>query len=112
MVSKPFAIAFASLFFGIVSFAQPGSALADQTAPKAAPPSRPLSAEERGDIMMARKMYREAIQAFESDSQKSAVLYNKSGSAYHQLQQLDNAKRNYERALKMKRDYAEAMNNI
>ena len=112
MVSKPFAIAFASLFFAILSFGQPGSALADKTAPKVAPPSRPLSAEERGDIMMARKMYREAIEAFESDSQKSAVLYNKIGIAYHQLQQLENAKRSYERALKMKRDYAEAMNNI
>ena len=112
MVSKPFAIAVASLFFGILSFAQAGSALADKTGPKPALPARPLSAEERGDIMMARKMYREAIEAFESDSQKSAVLYNKIGIAYHQLQQLDNAKRNYERALKMKRDYAEAMNNI
>jgi tetratricopeptide (TPR) repeat protein len=112
MVSKPFAIAVASLFLGTLGFAQPGSALADKTAPKPAAPARPLSTEERGDIMMARKMYREAIEAFESDSQKNAVIYNKIGIAYHQLQQLDNAKRNYERALRLKRDYAEAMNNI
>jgi tetratricopeptide (TPR) repeat protein len=40
------------------------------------------------------------------------VLYNKIGIAYHQLQQLDNAKKSYEQALKLKRDYAEAVNNI
>ncbi len=62
--------------------------------------------------MMARKMYREAIEVFQSDPQKSAILYNKIGIAYHQLQQLDNAKKFYERALKLKRDYPEALNNM
>ncbi len=115
MVSKPFAIAFASIFFGTLSLAQQGSALADRTQQRSAAPAaatRTLTAEERGDIMMARKMYREAIESFESDSQKSAVIYNKIGIAYHQLQQLDNARKNYDRALKLKRDYGEALNNI
>lgn len=110
MVSRPFAIAFASIFLGCLGLAQSNSALADKTVPK--PPARALSAEERGDIMMARKMYREAIDAFESDPQKSAVIYNKIGIAYHQLQQLDNARKYYQRALRAKRDYAEALNNI
>src|SRR5579871_1311614 len=112
MVSRPFAIAFAAIFLGSFGLAQSNSALADKTEPKPVPPTRALTSEERGDIMMARKMYREAIDAFNSDPQKSAVLYNKIGIAYHQLQQLDNAKKYYERALKVKRDYAEALNNI
>ncbi len=112
MVSKPFAIALVSIFGGSLGLAQSVSALVDKTEQKPAPPPRVLTSEERGDIMMARKMYREAIDAFNSDPQKSAVLYNKIGIAYHQLQQLDNAKKYYERALKVKRDYAEAVNNL
>ncbi|MBV8731579.1 MAG: tetratricopeptide repeat protein [Acidobacteriia bacterium] len=86
-------------------------ALVDQTRQQT-PPTRPLTLEERGDILMARKMYREAIDTFQSDKNKNAVLYNKIGIAYHQLQQLDNAKKFYEQAVKLKRDYAEALNNI
>jgi tetratricopeptide (TPR) repeat protein len=113
MVSKPFVIALASILGGSLGVAQSASsALVDKTQPKPPAATRTLTAEERGDIMMARKMYREAIDAFNSDPQKSAVLYNKIGIAYHQLQQLDNARKNYERALKLKRDYAEALNNI
>src|SRR5215467_321565 len=90
--------------------AQVGDALVDQT--RISPSTRTLSLEERGDIMMARKMYREAIETFQSDSNKTAVIYNKIGIAYHQLQQLEPARRNYEQAVKLKRDYAEALNNI
>jgi tetratricopeptide (TPR) repeat protein len=112
MVSKPFAIAFALLFSGSSGLAQSESALLNKTpALPPSPPARVLTPEERGDIMMARKMYREAIEVFQS-APPSAVVYNKIGIAYHQLQQLDNAKKSYDRALKVKRDYAEALNNI
>jgi tetratricopeptide (TPR) repeat protein len=40
------------------------------------------------------------------------VVENKIGIAYHQLQQLDFARKSYERALKLKPDYAEAINNL
>jgi len=113
MLSKPFAVALALFLSGSLGLAQSSAALVDKTTePKPVAPTRVLTAEERGDIMMARKMYREAIEVFESDPQKSAILYNKIGIAYHQLQQLDNAKKYYERALKLKRDYSEALNNI
>lgn len=112
MVSKPFAIAFALLFSGWAGLAQSDSALLNKTAAVPPPPAaRALTPEERGDILMARKMYREAIESFQT-STPSAVVYNKIGIAYHQLQQLDNAKKYYERALKLKRDYAEALNNM
>ena len=112
MVSKPLAITFLTVLGALPGFAQTSAALVDKTEQRTVPPARVLSAEERGDIMMARKMYREAIEAFQSEPQKSAIVYNKIGIAYHQLQQLDNARKYYERAAKMKRDYAEALNNL
>jgi tetratricopeptide (TPR) repeat protein len=77
------------------------------------PPVKPdLTPESRGDIYMARKMYREAIDAFREGSQKDPVLLNKIGIAYHQMNQLDTARKSYQKALKLKKDYVEAMNNI
>lgn len=71
-----------------------------------------LSPETRGDIYMARKMYREAIEAFHEGSSKDPVLLNKTGIAYHQMLQLDQARKSYEAAIKVKPDYVEAINNI
>jgi tetratricopeptide (TPR) repeat protein len=93
------------------ALAQAGDALVDQTRSRTSPVPT-LTPEARGDILMARKMYREAIETFQSDPHKSAAVYNKIGIAYHQMQQLVSARKNYEQAVKMKRDYAEALNNI
>jgi tetratricopeptide (TPR) repeat protein len=71
-----------------------------------------VTPEMRGDIYMARKMYREAIDVFRTGSPKDPVLLNKMGISYHQLSQLDNARKCYEQALKYKPDYVEAMNNL
>ncbi len=80
--------------------------------PAVQPPKPELTPEMRGDIFMARKMYREAIEVFREASDKNPVLQNKIGIAYHQMNQLDQAKKSYEKALKLKKDYVEAMNNI
>src|SRR6266700_7493579 len=78
---------------------QPSNAMLDRTKVSAQPgneaPRPPLSPEMRGDIFMARKMYREAIESFVEGSVKDAVLKNKTGIAYHQLLQLDSARRCY-----------------
>jgi tetratricopeptide (TPR) repeat protein len=87
------------------------SALAFAQAPAQAPKT-PLSVETRGDILMARKMYREAIDVFREDTSKNPVIANKIGIAYHQLQQLDNARKYYQQAIRLKPDYAEAINNL
>jgi tetratricopeptide (TPR) repeat protein len=87
-------------------------ALVDQTKTTPLPPARSLTSEERGDILMARKMYREAIDTFQADPHKTAAVYNKIGIAYHQLQQLNQAKKYYELAVKLNRKYPEALNNI
>jgi tetratricopeptide (TPR) repeat protein len=70
-----------------------------------------LTPEIRGDIYMARKMYREAIDTFREEPE-NPVLLNKIGIAYHQMMQLDNARKSYELALKLKPDYVEVMNNL
>src|ERR1035441_3369492 len=77
-----------------------------------APPAKPLSPEDRGDVFMARKMYREAIEAYGQGPKDNPVLWNKAGIAWHQLGQLDRAKADYEHALKLRPRYAEAQNNI
>ncbi|HTS60451.1 MAG TPA: tetratricopeptide repeat protein [Candidatus Acidoferrales bacterium] len=61
---------------------------------------------------MARKMYREAIEAFGEGSPKDAILRNKTGIAYHQLQELDKALKCYQQAVKLNPKYHEAVNNI
>jgi len=72
----------------------------------------PLSAEQRGDILMARKMYREAVDVYKTGPQDSAVIWNKLGIAYHQMLQIDEARKHYEKAIKLNPKYAEAINNL
>lgn len=71
-----------------------------------------LSPETRGDIYMARKMYREAIDMYRQGPAKSAVLANKIGIAFHQMSQLELARKNYQRAVKLDPKYPEAINNL
>lgn len=83
-----------------------------RTSAPQAPAIPALSIEQRGDILMARKQYREAIDTFRQGSPKDPVLWNKEGIAYHQLTQLPSARKSYEQALKLKPDYVEALNNL
>jgi tetratricopeptide (TPR) repeat protein len=76
------------------------------------PATPPVTPELRGDIYMARKMYREAIDMYRQGPPNSAVLANKIGIAFHQLLLLDLAKKNYERAIKLDPKYPEAINNL
>jgi tetratricopeptide (TPR) repeat protein len=71
-----------------------------------------LSAEQRGDILMARKMYREAVEVYKQGPLDSSIIWNKVGIAYHQMLQIEEAKRNYEKAVKLNPHYAEAINNL
>ena len=74
-----------------------------------------LEPERRGDIFMARKMYREAVDAYRQalDSQpRSARLYNKLGISFHHQLMFGDAKRSYEQASKLDEKYAQAVNNL
>jgi tetratricopeptide (TPR) repeat protein len=72
----------------------------------------PLTPEMRGDILMARKHYREAVEAYSEEKQLTATLINKIGIGYHQMLELDMARKQYERAIKADPKYAEAINNL
>src|SRR5579863_6456758 len=120
MVNRPLAFAMLAGLSSVWMPAQPvGKSLLDETrtaAPAVPAPQAPttptLSIEQRGDILMARKEYREAIDMFRQGPPGDPVLWNKQGIAYHQLTQLGSARKSYEQALKLKPDYIEAMNNL
>ena len=116
MVFRSSSILVLASLSGAFAFAQTGSALlGDSRTGNTAPQKvehEPLTPEMSGDIYLARKMYREAIDAYRTGSLKDPVLRNKTGIAYHQLLQLDKARKEYEAAVKLKPDYEEAINNI
>jgi tetratricopeptide (TPR) repeat protein len=89
----------------------PASANAKPPAAAAQPHSRPLS-EQRGDILMARKMYREAVDKYLEGDQKSPITWNKVGIAWHQMGNFPMAQKSYERSIKLDKKYADAVNNL
>lgn len=74
-----------------------------------------LSAEEMADIQVARKMYREAVDAYkraltaEPDSHR---LHNKLGIVYHHLSLFREAKRSYKKSIKLDGEFAQPVNNL
>ena len=71
--------------------------------------------ERKGDVQMARKLYREAIDSYGSLVRKEPnnwVAWNKMGIAHHQLLQLGAARNFYERSVRINKNYAEAINNL
>jgi tetratricopeptide (TPR) repeat protein len=87
----------------------PDSGVAVTSAPPAAKAS--LTPEDRGDIFMARKMFREAIDQYRQMPETAPTL-NKIGIAYHQTLDLKAAQRYYERAIKRDPHFGEAVNNL
>jgi tetratricopeptide (TPR) repeat protein len=103
----------AALLFSLpVLSAQTGQSLLDATAKTPPQPPIQLDAEKRADILMARKMYREAIEVYQEGPLDSAIIWNKIGIAYHQMQQLETARKHYEKAIKLNPQYSEAVNNL
>src|ERR1039457_5874113 len=119
MISRPLSLVVAAVVPGGCLLAQAGNSMGDagktpvSSPPQTAAPDKPvITPELRGDIFMAKKQYREAIEAIHQGSPNDPVLCNKSGIAYHQLTQLDNALKSYQQAVRLKKDYVEAINNI
>jgi tetratricopeptide (TPR) repeat protein len=96
----------AASFALLTGLALPGFAF------QAPEPPQPVTPEMRCDILMARKMYRDAVDCFKVGSSSSAIMANKTGIAYHQLADLDHARKYYEQAVKLSPKYAEAINNL
>lgn len=80
------------------------------------PPMTPRqTAEMRADILVARKEYAAAIDAYDrilATDRKNAALMNKIGMAYQQLGNDGKAESYYKRAWKADKHYASAMNNL
>jgi tetratricopeptide (TPR) repeat protein len=71
--------------------------------------------EARAEAFRSQKDFLSAIQYFNyaiAKAPKNAVLQNKAGMAELQLGRYDEAKRRFEKSVKLKNDYAEAVNNI
>lgn len=77
----------------------------------AAPDLPALSWEARGDVFMARQQYAEAVNAYRHAPQ-DAVVWDKIGVAYQHMNAVDAARHDYERALLIRPDYPEAINNL
>jgi tetratricopeptide (TPR) repeat protein len=88
----------------------PGSAeIVPQSA--SAAPTKGLSAEAQGDLFMARQEYVAALEAYRQ-APPNAVTYNKMGMAWHHMLAFDEARKDYEKALLIRPDYPEAINNL
>ncbi|MFY9746173.1 MAG: tetratricopeptide repeat protein [Acidobacteriaceae bacterium] len=75
-------------------------------------PAAGLTPEVKGDLAMAHQQYLEAINDYSQAPEKSAVIWNKMGMAYHHLFAVDEARRDYLRALQLRPNYPEALNNL
>jgi tetratricopeptide (TPR) repeat protein len=102
----------------LLSFARGATAWQDAPSGSSVDPlnlSDPKALEQRADLYMVRKFYPEAIEAYErlvKLEPSSAVYQNKLGIAYHQMQNLNAAKRAYRAAIRLNPQYSEAMNNL
>lgn len=79
------------------------------------PSATEITPEKRGDIFVARKMYREAVDAYQqalTASPRDARLYNKLGISFHRLEMFGQARRSYEEAARLDAKYSEAVNNL
>lgn len=80
------------------------------------PQTKLLSLEDRADIFMARKAYADAInyyqRALKQSNYDSAPQWNKLGIAYQQELSYRAARKAYERAIRVNKDFPEPWNNI
>jgi tetratricopeptide (TPR) repeat protein len=95
----------------VIGAALASAQLKPQPQTPAAPPAK-VNPEQLGDIYMARKMFRAAADTYREHAGNSAVLWNKVGIAYHQMGDLNGAKKSYERSLHFDGKYADAINNL
>jgi tetratricopeptide (TPR) repeat protein len=71
-----------------------------------------LSPEIEGDLLMVHRSYAAAIEAYQRDTEHTAVHWNKIGVAYHHLFALEQARKYYQLALAMNPNYPDALNNL
>ena len=97
------------------AFVPPMQTQSQVSAATANPAEHQITDEEKGDLYMARKQYREATDQYRmlcEQDPHNAVFLNKLGIALHQQTALGLALKYYEKAVKANPKYADAENNI
>ncbi len=84
---------------------------------RGAPPAPNASADEldaRGDELRGQKAYLDALDYYRAAlaKKRSASLYNKAGITELELRRDNESARDFERAMKMDRQFADAWNNL
>jgi tetratricopeptide (TPR) repeat protein len=90
----------------------PSTAESSAAAPQMTPRQ---TAELRGDVLMARKEFAQAITAYEqivAEYPKDALVLNKIGVAYQELGDLNRSARFYKKAMKADKNFASPINNL
>lgn len=127
-------VAIGLLLFMVMGALGQGSQLTPQTTPPAVPsasadeqtvpppPAKLLNPEtatapqleRQGDELRAQKLLLDAVDSYQAAIRKkpTAVLYDKRGMTYVLLQRIPDARRDFERAIKMDKKYAVAYNNL
>jgi len=107
----------AVLLLAGVAFGQVSVASVPQQLRQAEPPPASATAsqiETTGDDLHAHKYFADALDYYEAANKKepSARLMNKIGMMNLKLMRLDSSKKDFERAIKMDPNYADAYNNL
>ncbi len=103
-------VVLAALFIGVGPFA-----LGETDQPKAKDSLSVAQLETAGDVARAAKNYEEAVDYFQAAlrrDNRNAVLYNKLGITYLRMNDLRNARYNFDKAVKRDSKFADAFNNI
>lgn len=92
----------------------PSAPTLENAQPAAPPPVVALTPLQRGDLYMARKMFREAIDMYRKamTGAQDHILHNKIGIANQHMENSGAAKKSYNQALKLNPGYSEARNNL
>jgi tetratricopeptide (TPR) repeat protein len=107
-----FCIVFSLVVCGHTTFAATPNSSPSATDVAIPPATATLSPEIEGDLLMVHRNYAAAIDAYERENQRTAVIWNKIGVAYHHMFALDEARKYYQQALAMNPSYADALNNL
>jgi len=105
------------LVFALPLLAQPSEVRTVPSPMRIAPPSDTATAPElegEGDNLRAQKFYLDSIDYYRAALKKSdtAILHNKAGISYLQLQRSKEAKKEFQDAIKLDHNYPEAFNNL
>ena len=96
----------------VASAVEPAASVKTSAPLPALTPSLTDAAQQEGDRALSENRYVAALTAYKRASSDSAVVANRMGIAYHHLFALGEARKQYERAIRLDPHYAEAFNNL